>query len=229
MHERTYYARKYVEPGKTRDTWYSDRNYVVFAVLGNVRNGSGFAGVETHRPLPFISDGRGLPDNITEGTKSILSDEHSATWMFLEEAESYDWSQQIHNSGVIPLNLYAALRENGAAPESWSGAISGPGIVTVTMQAADAILAQQPVAALTEGDTVGVLQSDVNLRGGQSPADTLFGGSGPADVVGGTRYYVRYRWTDKLSEYTTGLRERMDMLREAAAGRECRLVFDFDS
>ncbi len=221
-----YYRERYVEPGKTRDHWYSDRNYVMFAILGNVRNGSGFAGVETFVPLPSISDGRGIPDDATPETLQILSDEHSGTWCTLDEVDAYDWDQDIQQSGIIGLDVYAQLREGNKSPDSWSGGISGQGIVTVTMQAADALLAQQPAAALTAGGDGGALKSDANIRGG-APADMLFGGGGMN--IGGTRYYVKYRWVEKLDESTAGFRKRMELLHAAVGDRECRLVYDFDS
>lgn len=228
--DRAYYRRRYVGVGFTRDTWYSDRSYVAFAILGNVRNGHGFAGIETHVPLPFISDNRGVPDDATPETLDILSNEHSETWCTLDEVLSYDFDQPIHQSGVIGLDVYAKLREGNKAPDSWSGGISGQGVVTVTEQAADALLAQLPIGELTSGDDTGVagaLSSAPHTTRTDNAVDMMFGGRG--QEIGGTRYYVRYHWTDKLTEYTEGLRARMDMLREAAAGRECRLIFDFDS
>lgn len=39
------------------------RNYDTFAMLANVRNGRGFAGVKTGDGFPFIAEPRGLPDD----------------------------------------------------------------------------------------------------------------------------------------------------------------------
>lgn len=39
------------------------RNYNVFAILANVRNGYGFAGVPTGSGFPYISDVRGIPED----------------------------------------------------------------------------------------------------------------------------------------------------------------------
>jgi hypothetical protein len=138
-----FYRRRYgVGPGKIRDTWYSDRNYTVFAVLGNVRNGFGFASIET----PVIADHRGVPDDTTSETLALLSGEHSETWCTLDEVEAYDWTQDVYDSGVISLNEYAKLREGNQAPQSWSGGISGAGIVTLTTQAADTSLTEYTAA-----------------------------------------------------------------------------------
>lgn len=97
-----FYRRRYgVGPGKIRDTWFSDRNYTVFAALGNVRNGFGFAGIE-----PVIADHRGVPDDATSETLALLSGEHSETWCTLDEVEAYDWTQDVYDSGVISLSDY---------------------------------------------------------------------------------------------------------------------------
>jgi hypothetical protein len=94
---------EYVEPGKTRDCWYSERNYTLFAILGGVRNGYGFAGAYRHEPVNPIAQNRGIPDDITETTRSILSDEHSGTWCDVIEILRYDWDRKIvslHGGGV---------------------------------------------------------------------------------------------------------------------------------
>lgn len=57
---------------KTADGWvdiesqYGDeRHYALFAWIGNVRNGFGFAGVPTHDRIEPLSDSRGFPDGFT--------------------------------------------------------------------------------------------------------------------------------------------------------------------
>ena len=138
--DREYTARRYVGPGKVKDHWYSERNYTVFAILGNVRNGSGFAGVYTHDPIPFISDCRGVPDDVTKETLDALSNEHSATWCSLTEVMDYDWHAPVHRGGVISLEQYAFCKASGKRPGGWSGSISGPKIITVNPLMADRFL-----------------------------------------------------------------------------------------
>ena len=84
-----------------RGEWYSNRNYLVFAMLADVRNGYGFAGTPTHSPIVPISEPRGVPDDITAETLAILSEEHSASWMMLNEILDYDWSQPIEREGTV--------------------------------------------------------------------------------------------------------------------------------
>lgn len=52
--------------------FFSDRNYDVFAILGNVRNGTGFAGSVTSSGFEPISDNRGIPDDISRGLRDYL-------------------------------------------------------------------------------------------------------------------------------------------------------------
>jgi len=204
--DRQYATRRYVGPGKTRDSWYSDRNYTVFAILGNVRNGEGFAGVYTHDPLPYISDWRGVPDDVTEATRAVLSNEHSETWCTLAEIMDYDWHAPIHRGGVVSLEQFEHCKRTGEPPNSWSGGISGQGIVTVSMTEADAILG-------------GRLKIDGSV----------------ADIATGlmhdalTKVYVNYEWDDTLADSTQHFLDRMKMLAMQAGEHECRLVFDFDS
>jgi hypothetical protein len=207
----SYYRRKYVGPGKTRDSWYSDRNYTVFAILGNVRNGHGFAGVYTHDPLPFISDCRGVPDDATPEALEHLSNEHSATWCTLAEVMDYPWHAPIHRGGVITIQQYARLRGTGAAPTNWCGGIDGRGIMTLTPQAADMILAQHPRAlSAGSGHPSGPFRDD-------------------SEPINGIRYYVNYEWDDTLADTTRGFLDRMKMLAMEVGEHDCRLIFDFDS
>jgi len=210
LFDRQYTARKYVSPGKVRDSWYSDRNYVVFAILGNVRNGHGFAGVYTHDPLPFISDGRGVPDDATPGALAWLSSEHSATWCSLAEIMDYPWRAPIHRGGVITIQQYARLRGTGDAPGNWCGGIDGRGIMTVTPRAADAILALHPLA----------------LTAGSEPTSPFRDDSEPIE---GIRYYVNYEWDTTLADTTQHFLDRMKMLAMEVGEHECRLIMDFDS
>jgi hypothetical protein len=135
-----YRMTKYVEPGKERDRWYSERNYTVFAVLADVRNGAGFAGVYTHDPIKPIDYPRGLPDDIVPETRAILSDEHSQTWLSLAEIMAYDWDQTMRRGGCVTLDEYRTYIQTGR-PESWSGDVWGNHVRKVSLDEANALLA----------------------------------------------------------------------------------------
>jgi hypothetical protein len=144
--EYEYEIARYVGPGKRRDTWYSDRNYTVFAALADVRNGRGFAGVYTHDPITPISLPRGIPDDITPETRSILSDEHSGTWLGLDEVMHHDWGEAMRVGGVVDLDQYRVFVQQGR-PDSWCGDVSGGAVVKVSMEQANTLLANGATAA----------------------------------------------------------------------------------
>jgi len=108
------------------DVW---RNYVLFAVLGDVRNGYGVAGMDTgDRIEPCVGAMRGLPES-TDLQTGYLGD-HSFGWATVEELLAYDWKRTIVKRGVITEAAYLEDSWRNGGPEGWSAAITGPDIVT---------------------------------------------------------------------------------------------------
>lgn len=90
-------------PGKHRDGWYTDRNYTVFGILADVRNGSGFAGCDLGDPVVPIAPDRGLPDDLSDAAYVWFrhhGGDHSDTWVMLSELLEHDWDQPIVHRGV---------------------------------------------------------------------------------------------------------------------------------
>ena len=110
---------------------FTARNYRTFAVVGNVRNGTGFAGVYTHDEIPYIQDNRGYPDDMTVFTKNHMSDEHSAGWVTLDELKNYNYHFKMTEGGVLDEAMFLRFCHTGALPETWSGSVSGQNIVTL--------------------------------------------------------------------------------------------------
>lgn len=113
-----------------------NRNYQLFAILADVRNGHGFAGIVTGEPVKPISMPKGYPEDF------IVDDDyhnktwmgyHSQTWLTLAELLAFDWKQTKVFTGVISLEQFKEW-DGLSAPESYSGAISGPKIVTISEQ-----------------------------------------------------------------------------------------------
>lgn len=73
------------------ETGFSERNYGLFAILADVRNGRGFAGDKIGEPTVPISAPRGIPADASEGYASEVDDGHSHTWYLLSELLDYDW------------------------------------------------------------------------------------------------------------------------------------------
>lgn len=125
------------------------RQYSLFAWLGNVRNGVGFAGVPTHNCITPLQSSRGYPDNfeVCDDTHPITSEallgwrlkyhrpedpleiwmgDHSHGWLTADEILQAT-PPTIMRTGVISLEDYRAWDGN-SQPEDWSGGIWGQGI-----------------------------------------------------------------------------------------------------
>lgn len=122
------------------DRFYSGRNYNLFAILAEVRNGRGFAGVRTGDGFVPISEPRGLPDDVSEQVKAESDrwsgDGHSHSWFTVAELLAYNWTQTTKLSGYVSAAEYYQWsrwrRGAGEGPESYCGGIGGGGIEKVT-------------------------------------------------------------------------------------------------
>lgn len=120
------------------DDW---RHYDWFAILANVRNGYGFAGVVTGEGFNVISQPRGIPNDCCEEWKQQCEqwrgDFHSHSYLYLDDFNKFDWNQVTMKRGVVTLNEYASLRKTNEAPQSWCGGVFGGGIITISEEEAD--------------------------------------------------------------------------------------------
>src|ERR1700684_1139747 len=123
----------------------NNRNYDVFAILADVRNGRGFAGVKIGEGFDPIAESRGLPDGYTPDKYSsddFWLGDHSYSWLTLREVFEYDYEQTTTLCGVRSLAAFAKFeyqRENKRewhrelpCPDSWSGDVSGGGSATLS-------------------------------------------------------------------------------------------------
>lgn len=189
--------------------FFRNRNYLKFAILADVRNGYGFAGVKTFDPLPSIAPGRGLPADITKEARAKLSNEHSETWVLLSELMAWPhWDGKLVHEGVISEYEFLETLIKGTTPSSWSGGISGQDIVVVTP---DQYLA---------------------LYGG--PRD-LFSSNPPKPRTydDTKRYFVQYRWEVPLATAGHEIDEIItymhDLIPKGGTAEDVRMVMDFDS
>lgn len=90
---------EYEDSKTTLESWYDTRNYTVFAILANVRNGGRFK---------FISDPRGIPEDMkgqVDDRDSYLGfwlGEHSHSFVSLRELMNVDWSEEVGNRALGP-------------------------------------------------------------------------------------------------------------------------------
>ena len=121
-----------------------DRNYWAFAVLADVRNGSGFAGCDLGDPVKPISEPRGLPedratfDNEVEDYESLeyvwLGD-HSHSWVTLAELLALDLDKPITMRGMVhPGPQHEAFLREGKPTQGYCGWSSSKDAISITWQ-----------------------------------------------------------------------------------------------
>lgn len=117
---------------------YDSRCYNLFAILADVRNGSGFAGVKIGEYFNPISEPKGYPDDLCEELQEdapyrndipMLSYQHSASWLTLRELIEYDWEQLHRNYGCVSEKTYKDDIMQNKHPQCWSGSVDGRNIV----------------------------------------------------------------------------------------------------
>jgi hypothetical protein len=120
---------------------YNSRCYNLFAILADVRNGRGFAGIPTGDGFTPISEPKGLPDDVTpevrEESDEWDSDGHSHSWFTLKELQDYNWMQTTKSYGVVDVVTYKKWKETGEPPNNYCGDISGSNVVTVSNEELD--------------------------------------------------------------------------------------------
>jgi hypothetical protein len=130
-----------------------DRNYTLFAWIGNVRNGVGFSGIVTHSPIEPLTDGRGLPDDFqfdgdyhlipsnahrggmadyytaddndtnNPGSLKLWLGDHSHSWVSADEVLNAT-PLRILRSGIVPIEFYRNW-DGQSEPDSWCGYAAG--------------------------------------------------------------------------------------------------------
>lgn len=113
--------------------FYNGRCYDLFAILADVRNGIGFAGVDMGDRLNPIDQPRGLPDDtnsiIRQESENWGCDGHSHSWLTVAELLAYDWTQVVEKRGYVNAAEYSDWirwrRQRGEGPESYCGGVGG--------------------------------------------------------------------------------------------------------
>lgn len=113
------------------DRVYSGRNYDLFSILADVRNGYGFAGVDTGEGFKPIAAPKGVPDDASaiyrEWVEQWSGDGHSHSYFTVADLMTYDWTQVTTKRGIVGYHELARWKMFGV-PEKWCGGVSGDGI-----------------------------------------------------------------------------------------------------
>lgn len=155
------------------DAFYDDRNYDLFAILADVRNGVGFAGVTTGEGFNIIAPPRGLPSDVSPEVLKASScwgcDGHSHSWFTLAELEAFDWKQGTRHQGVVDPAEFKTYIQKGH-PDSWFGDIWGRDVIKLGITDMMALLkGAYPVQEGKSYCTTVFLDGDVCRFCGQFP------------------------------------------------------------
>lgn len=122
---------------------YDGRNYDLFAMLADVRNGYGFAGVDTGNGFIPISLPKGLPDDVSDNIKNVSDswgrDGHSHSWLTLKELIDYDWNQTNKSRGIVTPAEYYRYIHTGI-PLSYCNGVYGDNIQIISNEKMKGIL-----------------------------------------------------------------------------------------
>lgn len=224
-------------------TWYNDRNYDLFGMLANVRNGSGFAGCDTGNGFLPISEPRGFPDDLSEGVKRLLSDErdeddndiwmgdHSHSWLTLRELLDYNWDwQSVRRGWVDPWN-FELFRRNGA-PNSWCGGVSGGSTEHISNHQMAKLIDSGEIQ--WDGDEPSADSHDqrayTTSLGRRMQAMQMPIGSVGAAIAQGLKYYTQIEWPISYSKAAGRFyAEVLPALQALGSPDDVRIVFGFDS
>lgn len=126
---------------------YDGRNYDLFAMLANVRNGYGFAGVDTGEGFKPIAEPRGVPEDASKYYQNEVAywdgDGHSHSYFTLAELEAYDWEgQTTTHRGMVNKEQYEVFKKNGK-PQSWSGGVWGGRVKNITNKEMDKLVVKE--------------------------------------------------------------------------------------
>lgn len=113
--------------------FYTERNYDLFAILADVRNGRGFAGCDTGEGFVPISAPRGLPFDVSDPVKAESDrwdvDGHSHSYFTVAELMAYDWTQVTTKRGWVDAVMFWSWcnwgRDEGEGPRGYSGGVWG--------------------------------------------------------------------------------------------------------
>lgn len=119
------------------DRYYNGRNYNLFAILADVRNGHGFAGIDTGDGFDPISIPKNLPKDVSRAVQlefeSWGEDAHSASFHTLKDLLEYNWTQVTKLRGVVnAVEFYRWNRWNrgqGEGPEGYCGSVGGANVL----------------------------------------------------------------------------------------------------
>lgn len=234
-HNLALIARDGEDEASRLQSWFSDRNYRLFAMLADVRNGRGFAGCDTGDRLEPIAAPRGVPFDASPEYKEEVDgwgvDGHSHTYFTVAELRTYfsaKMGEQFLERGCISGQQAEALMEKRENPNSWSGDIMGRGIRVIPL---DEYGNLRTLVEHTPDGMSGVLaRNEARLPLNKAPE--WFRRKYPPDEfvkADGYRVYVRATWPGGYNDDAGRFLKLLDELETFGAADDLRIVCFFDN
>lgn len=216
--------------GTRTEAFFVDRNYDVFAILADVRNGFGFAGCITGTGFTAISKPRGLPDDMSEelqrlstetdkeGCTTVWLGDHSFSTLTVEEIlggnphpdTDHYWLLRTRHQGVVGPAEYLKWKKDGR-PQHWCGDVSGHGVRKVSNAEMAALILRGAV-------TFAPVDAESTLVPGDEKA------------TDGLSCYTTVEWTETYAEAAASFLAMVFAdLMPLGDPKDTRIVFGFDS
>lgn len=201
----------------TKTDFYGGRNYDLFAILADVRNGRGFAGTKTGEGFIPMAAPRGVPADASPEYQRMVEqwfgDGHSHSFFTVADIQVYDWTQTTTKSGWVTLQEWARWKVN-ESPDNWCSMIAGKSIKHFSLSQIQ--------------NVVDELKTDIwQIYHGDKPTLEVLSealGGKPDDI------YVLVDW--EIPYYRAGhtfLSETLPRLWRLGKPEEVRVVFFFDN
>lgn len=109
-----FYPDVYAESPLVMPDQFERRNYNLFGVLANVRNGT------WGDPLPPIAAPRGAPSDSSIHDDDLLG-EHSLSYVTLAELITYPWDETVQMCGWVSEEVAQQVETTGIPPKTYAG------------------------------------------------------------------------------------------------------------
>lgn len=195
---------------KKIDNPYTGRNYDLFALLADVRNGHGFAGCDTGNPITPLSMPKGLPKDISIGIKKESDlcdgDGHSHSWFLIEELLKIDKNNVKTQRGWVDIDNYRIFKKKGK-PKDFSGGVSGGNIKHISIKEMDKLVTkwENPISS---DEVVEKLVPEKLLH----------------------NIYTKIEWKERIIEFASEFIDNtIPNLQKLGKSKDVRIVFWFDN
>jgi hypothetical protein len=163
-----YYDKWDDEPEFKREDFYDGRNYSLFAMLADVRNGYGLEPITATRGIP-----KDVSDDVRQEHDDWGIDGHSHGWLSLRELLTVPWHEkQLTHQGWVMPDEFDRWDKYGRDPESWCQGVGGRNVRHIEPDEMRALIADGTIDPRAEK---GPISYYTHISWGQSWAKSAAG------------------------------------------------------